>query len=250
MADEHGATQAPMSAMVFWPTLIVAAVAPFIVFNLPASLSLWGASVAVVTGLIVLVMPLAFYLFRNRSKPRADAQRTTILIAFALACIIGYGGYYGRTSDAAEPVAPVATLPATTPAADASEIRVVSSRQDSEGVTQDQLSPTFLRNLEAYTVERIRTLAAQAAKDQGHASQGSVITSSEAVYVEAGGKKLAVLRLEGSDKSSQVMVAGIVGSELVRVLCLRATPERVPLTYGPCNDKIKEAFGVGLSSGP
>ena len=249
MVEGYKATQAPMSAARFWPSLVIAAVVPFVVFGLPTSLSPWGAGVAVGQGLIVLVFALAFYIFRNHSKPQSNAQRTTILTAFALAALIGFGGYYGRLKDAAEPITPVAALPATSPVADASEIRVVSSRQDSEGVTQDQLSPTFLRNLEAYTVQRITTLAAQAAKDQGHAGQGAVITSSGAIYVEAGGKKLAVLRLEGSDKSSQVMVAGIVGSELVRVLCQRATPERVPLSYGPCHDKIKEAFGVALSAG-
>ncbi len=249
MVEGYKSTKAPMSAARFWPTLFIAAIAPLIVFNLPKSLSPLGASLAVVQGLIALVLALAFYIFRNRSGPQYNAQRTTILTAFALASLLGYGGYYGRLRDAAEPITPVAALPATALAADASEIRVASSRGDSEGVTQDQLSPTFLRNLETYTVERIGTLAAQAAKDQGNAGQGAVITSSEAVYVETGGKKLAVLRLKGSDKSYQVMVAGIVGTELVRVLCVRSTPERVPISYGPCHEKIKEAFGITLSAG-
>ncbi len=248
MAQGSKSDPTQMPAVGFWLALVLAAVGPIIAFNLPTSLSPQGVGLAVGQGVVALVFALAFYLARNRSESHFKAQRTAILIAAAIAGLIGFGGYYGRSQDVGAPLRPVAG-PAPARSADDPEIRVVASRQDSEGVTQDQLSPAFLNNFEAYTLQRVNVLAAQAAKDQGGTGAAPVITSSGATYVDAGGRKLAVLRLEGSDKSSQVMVAGIVGTELVRVLCARTSLERVPLSYGPCHDKVKEAFGVELSVG-
>jgi hypothetical protein len=72
------------------------------------------------------------------------------------------------------------------------------------------------------------------------------IDSSEAVYVESRGTKLAVIRLSPGDGSRVVYVAGIVGRELKRVACARTSLAAIPITYGPCADKIAEVFAVTL----
>jgi hypothetical protein len=128
-----------------------------------------------------------------------------------------------------------------------SDIRVFTSSQDSEGITQAQWDQTFLRNLESHTRERI----AQKAKEYLAASgqpNASVSLESQAVYVESGNSKLAVIRIQGNDGSNQALIHGIVGNQLKRVVCVRNSSEQIPVSYGPCGEKVKEVFGVNLSA--
>ena len=85
------------------------------------------------------------------------------------------------------------------------------------------------------------------------ASQGypnaEIDISSEATYVESGSMKLAVIRFFlSSDGSSAVFVHGIIGNELKRIGCVKISNERIPISYGTCADKIKEVFGIKISS--
>lgn len=245
---ELNSTSVPQGATLkFWLSLLAAAIVPFLVFELPNSLTPWGAGVAIGEGVIVLAVASVVYAFLRWSKPLAQARRPAIVVALMLSCFSGYGGYYLRQADK-QSAAPVAAAPSP-PVDGAEEMKVVASRQDSEGATQADLSPQFLSNLESYIVERTNVLGAQAAKDQGGDARAAVVTSKGALYVEEGDKKLAVIRLETADGTPQVVVAGIVGTELVRVTCVRDRPGRIPLSYGPCHDKLREAFGVALSAG-
>jgi hypothetical protein len=119
-------------------------------------------------------------------------------------------------------------------------IRVIASSQDAEGVTQKNLDMNFLKKLEAYTVERIRT------KIRELPNSPQIDITSEATYVESGPMKFAVIRLRGSDSSNQIFIHGIVGNELKRVACLRNSTEAIPISYGVCADKIKEVFGATI----
>lgn len=119
-------------------------------------------------------------------------------------------------------------------------IRVIASSQDAEGVTQKHLDMNFLKNLEAYTVERIRT------KIRELPNSPQIDITSEATYVESGPMKFAVIRLRGSDNSNQIFIHGIVGNDLKRVACLRNSTEAIPISYGVCADKIKEVFGTKI----
>lgn len=121
-------------------------------------------------------------------------------------------------------------------------IRAIASSQAAEGVTQKNLDITFLKNLEAYTVERIKT------KVRELPNSPQIVITSEATYVESGSMKFAVIRLIGSDNSNQVLVHGIVGNELKRVACLRNSTETIPISYGICADKIKEVFGTNIGA--
>jgi hypothetical protein len=121
-------------------------------------------------------------------------------------------------------------------------IRIIVSSQDAEGVTQQNLDINFLKNLEAYTVERVK------AKIRELPNSPYIDITSEATYVESGSMKFAVIRLRGSDDSNQIIVHGIIGKELKRVACLRKSTEAIPISYGECAEKIKEVFGTKIGA--
>lgn len=123
-------------------------------------------------------------------------------------------------------------------------IRTLVSSQDAEGVTQDQMDLNFLKNLEAYTVERATVKANEHLAAAGYPN-ASVHYTSEATYVESGTMKLALIRMNAQG-ARQIFIAGIVGKELKRVLCLRESEEAIPVASGPCADKIREVFGVSF----
>jgi len=122
-------------------------------------------------------------------------------------------------------------------------IQTIVSTQDSEGITQENLNLTFLKNFEEYSLGRFKVKLEEFSQGQG-ASKNNIEVKSEAVYVEVGVKKLAVIRFHTSANTHQVMIAGIVGNELKRITCFRNSNQTVPISYGACADKIEEIFGV------
>lgn len=123
-----------------------------------------------------------------------------------------------------------------------SKIQLVVSSQDAEGIDQSRLDLTFLKSLEVYTAERVEIKAKEYLASIGQPDAPVLITS-ESTYVYAGSMKLAVIRLRDA-VSRQVFIAGIVGNELKRVACIRRTDQDIPISYGPCAEKIYETFGV------
>lgn len=122
-------------------------------------------------------------------------------------------------------------------------IRVVVSSQDAEGVTARDMDINFLRRLEQHTVDSIKDKVKKGRAAQGYSGPELELTP-ESVFVEAGSNKLAVIRLRGSDNSFSVFLLGIVGNELRKIVCTSAYPEPIPITHGPCGEKVKEVFGV------
>lgn len=125
-----------------------------------------------------------------------------------------------------------------------SQIRIVVSSQDAEGITQEQMNLDFLKNLETYTVERVKVKAREYLASVGQ-TNAIIDIASEATYVEAGPVKLAIVRLKDAG-SRQVFIAGIVGKELKRVACIRESVEAIPVSYGLCGDKIRDVFGAKI----
>lgn len=129
-------------------------------------------------------------------------------------------------------------------------IDVVASVQDAQGATQQDFDLDFLKALEAYTLERYRAKSKEVVEYRR--SQGEQIDDvdfeSEAIYVESGKMKLAVIRFDATEGSNTVVIVGIVGNELRRIACSRNSTERVPLSYGNCAEKIHEVFGVRIGA--
>ncbi|MEE9913634.1 MAG: hypothetical protein K4571_18130 [Deltaproteobacteria bacterium] len=124
-------------------------------------------------------------------------------------------------------------------------IKVFVTTQDAGGAIEQQMDMNFLRNLENYTAERLKTNINKSLESKG-ISAGDLNIKSESVYVESGGKKFAVIRHKGPDKLVSVIVLSIVGSKLKRVTCLSQNSDSIPIAYGVCGNKIKEVFGVSI----
>lgn len=110
-------------------------------------------------------------------------------------------------------------------------------------MTPQHFNVEFLKYYEKDVVDSItqKVKAGRAARGQD-AKDYSI--SAEAVYVYSGPIRLAVVRLTDSDTAKQVLITGIVGAELRRIACVRASPEAIPITSGPCGEKIAEVFGA------
>jgi hypothetical protein len=121
------------------------------------------------------------------------------------------------------------------------EITVVTSTQDAEGLTPEKMDMSFLKNIEAYTVKKVKEKVFEISKNE-------LSITSTAAYVENSGIKLGLIRLVGSDNSNQVIVFGLNGRQLARVVCTRQSPNQIPITYGDCARKIEEIFKVKLGA--
>lgn len=129
------------------------------------------------------------------------------------------------------------------------EIQAIVSSQAADGITQEHFGPAFLKNFEEYTVERFKVKARELLAAQGLANSELDVTA-ESVYVEVEPMKLAVVRLKTSIGTHSVMIAGIVGTELKRIVCLANTAKPIPISYGKCAEKIEEVFGITIGLTP
>jgi len=123
----------------------------------------------------------------------------------------------------------------------------VVASQDAEGVTQKDLNLNFLKRFETLVVRRTKVNARKYLVSQGYPN-AKIDISSESTYVYSGSIKLIVIRLSGSDGSNQVFITGIIGNEFKRVVCVRDSKKRIPITSGVCADKIKEVFGTKIGA--
>lgn len=167
-----------------------------------------------------------------------------ILFVLATPVVNHLAGYIGRSAAQQVNEREATSAPQHSPN---QEIRVVVSSQDSEWATQQNFNLNFLKNLETYTVERVKIKTKEYLASQGYPNTNVDFTS-DATYIESGSMKLAVIRLRASEGSNQVFIAGIIGNELKKVACLRNSTETIPISYGVCSDKIKEVFGVKIGA--
>jgi hypothetical protein len=162
-----------------------------------------------------------------------------LLLIVALIPIVKYGAaYLGK--NAAESVNHRESATSTQQPTD---IRVVVSSQDAQGVTQNNMDINFLKNLEDYTVTRLKQKTKEILVARGLQGDEPNITS-EAVYVGDGKNKLAVIRVKSNPGPYSLFITGIVGNELRRITCLSSEP--IPISYGACGEKVQEVFGFAI----
>lgn len=125
------------------------------------------------------------------------------------------------------------------------EIATVATSQDAQGLDESDLTPAYLRGLEAWTVERLRVNALRGLAEEGD-NRTDIEIEANSVYVFAGPLKLAVTRVMLDGRAFLVSVVGVVGSELRRVGCVRDSAEPIPITSGPCAKKIRDTFGASV----
>lgn len=162
------------------------------------------------------------------------------LLAAAAILIIGnLSTTYFQQSDRAASPQP---NPATGPTA---ELRVLSSTQSADGLTEADLTPQLASALEKHGASRISAKLDAMAK-QGGTSLPPPQILTESTVVQAQGKKLVIIRYEINATARAVEIVGISGANADRVMCTREALDEILLTVGPCAQKVKEVHGVGI----
>jgi hypothetical protein len=72
------------------------------------------------------------------------------------------------------------------------------------------------------------------------------------VYVKRNNKKLGIVKLIAYDEAFkgnllQTVIFGIKGDGFLRVSCFCKDCDDIPVYYGECGQKVKEAFGIAIS---
>lgn len=121
----------------------------------------------------------------------------------------------------------------------------LSAIEDAGGATQEDLNLPMLKALEKRTVDLFTKKMREALRAQ---RQGIELPPLQVAshYVDAQGRRLAVIKISSPPSITQVHLYGIVGKELRRVACVRTSDfaQSIPLFYGSCGEKIKQVFGV------
>lgn len=164
--------------------------------------------------------------------------KEALFLLAAIVVVQQVASYLGRTSAERQNKADAAAIAKKEPT------RIVVSRQDAEGVTQKDLDLQALKFFETHALETIKKRTKDNLAAQGLPPTDMNLTA-ESNYVESGGFKFAVIRIR-SDYLFAVTVMGIVGKELIRVNCLRSSPEPIPITFGQCAEKINEVFNIKI----
>ncbi len=131
---------------------------------------------------------------------------------------------------------------------------VVSTYQDSEGMTEKNLNESTLKNLEKWMVTTAVQKARQTYAQSGHnSSLFNPKTVSDSHIVNIGGSKLAVVKItlyasmaETKNAVRMVRILGFTKSGAVTVGCMRNSNHDIPVFSGECGKKIKEVFGVSI----
>jgi hypothetical protein len=128
-------------------------------------------------------------------------------------------------------------------------IKTALSTESADGYTQAELDIEMLSALEVRTKEIMQSKIKEAVSYYGNKNYKPNFTTTS-TYMFAGKYKLAVINLEAVPYARARVIYGIKGRELLKILCMRndGTSGNVPISYGPCADKIKSVFGVGFSS--
>ncbi len=88
------ATRAPMSAGRFWLTYALLAAGPFLSSAMPRTLA--AAGFALAAGALIVVLTLPLYLFDETRSDKGLRQKTVMLAAFTLACMLGLANLVWR----------------------------------------------------------------------------------------------------------------------------------------------------------
>ena len=100
------------------------------------------------------------------------------------------------------------------------EIVTMSASEDAGGTTQKDLNLQVLKMLERRTVQQLESKTQAYLKPQGQSTQLPKFEA-ESHYVEAQGRKLAVIRVRVPKGINQAFVYGIKDSAFLRVACAR-----------------------------
>ncbi len=119
--------------------------------------------------------------------------------------------------------------------------------QNSEGITEFDFNQSLLDTFESWTIETLIKKGKRSYADNGYDPDNydpDIDTNS--VYIDANGKRLAVIKININNFVRMVVIIGIKKDQIYRVNCLRNSNHDIPLWSGNCGDKVLEAFGVSM----
>lgn len=136
------------------------------------------------------------------------------------------------------------------PIAQQSEMKPVmafTTTQSAEGVSESDLDQPGLKNLETWIVETMLEKGRNRFSEMGYNPKDfKPKVAANSVYINAGGKKLAVIKINMDSSMRSVTVMGINGAELLRVSCIRASNHDIPVWSGECGNEVRKTFGVSI----
>lgn len=165
-----------------------------------------------------------------------------ILILYFAVSVVPYGLSFLATPS-------ISTSDSAEKKSDEPEIIVSDSVQSAEGITQADMNSKFLSNYSDFAKESVIKGLRQHLESQNKYLPDDFDIPSESMYINSGGKKLAVVRFTISGGASGVEILGINGDKMHRVSCNHQSGKKVPLLQGKCADRISEIFKVNLEKG-
>lgn len=120
--------------------------------------------------------------------------------------------------------------------------------ESSESFTEKDMDQKTLKRAESWIVQTYLAKARSYYAEMGFDPKTFVNPKVEvrSAYVNIGGKKLVVIRAVSDNTRRLVVIMGFVGTEHLRVNCIRNSNHDIPIFSGACGEKIKEAFGVSI----
>ncbi len=185
---------------------------------------------------------------KNRNKPLTPFLNGALIVTMAIACFMIYGGWYAsNNSTNVKTTQPAPESVRETPSISIKPIKAYSTIQTAEGVTEADLDQAALSDLETWLVETMLQKGRNSYAEMGYNPKDfKPKVSANSVYVAAGGKKLAIIKINMDNSMRSVTIMGIKGDELHRVSCIRASNQDIPVWSGPCGDEINKTFGVSV----
>lgn len=115
------------------------------------------------------------------------------------------------------------------------------TREPANGLEGMAMGPAYLRAIER-TAQQLMTDSVTELSGSDQSPKIQTVAN----YAASGPHKVVVVQgtIDGRQRIS--MIFGYVGQELVTVVCAIDFADEVPLSSGPCNRSIREAFGGGL----
>ena len=139
------------------------------------------------------------------------------------------------------------TKPSTIKPSTIKPVKAYTTVQSAEGATEADLDQEGLKGLENWIVETMLKKGRNKFSELGYNPKDfKPELDANSVYVTAGGKKLAIIKVNMDDSMRSVTVMGIKGTELHRVSCIRSSNHDIPVWSGPCGDKIYDVFEVSV----
>ena len=127
------------------------------------------------------------------------------------------------------------------------ELRVLSSSQSSDGVSEGDLTPQLADQMAKYGASRLASKFEEIYRQSGTLSSAPKILS-DATVVKVQEKTLIIVRYDINASAKAVEIFGVSGLNLDRVMCTRESLDDILITSGPCAQKILEIHGVTLNS--